>query len=45
MKDINTNKWKVKLYKDKETDCLKGDGLCTYIKVRTNLKLNYTFII
>lgn len=33
MKDINTNKWKVKLYTDKESNKLKGDALCTYIKV------------
>ncbi|KAL0266360.1 UNVERIFIED_CONTAM: hypothetical protein PYX00_008928 [Menopon gallinae] len=32
MKDVSTNKWKIKLYKEKDTDQLKGDALCTYIK-------------
>ncbi|KAF4518148.1 hypothetical protein B566_EDAN008850, partial [Ephemera danica] len=31
MKDADTNRWKVKLYADKEGN-LKGDALCTYIK-------------
>lgn len=38
MKDISTNKWKIKLYKEKDTDQLKGDALCTYIKVSHRLK-------
>lgn len=32
MKDITSNKWKIKLYTDPEKNCLKGDALCTYIK-------------
>ncbi|KAK6641512.1 hypothetical protein RUM44_013224 [Polyplax serrata] len=32
MKDVNTHKWKVKLYMDKENNHFKGDALCTYIK-------------
>lgn len=33
MKDINTGKMKVKLYTDPISKELKGDALCTYIKV------------
>lgn len=33
MKDIDTGKMKIKLYSDAETKQLKGDALCTYIKV------------
>lgn len=32
MKDVDTGKIKLKLYADSEGN-LKGDGLCTYIKV------------
>ena len=31
LKDVEANKFKIKLYKDKDGK-LKGDGLCTYIK-------------
>lgn len=34
MKDLQTNKFKVKLYKDSEGN-LKGDALCTFIKVES----------
>lgn len=34
MKDLDTNKFKVKLYKDKDGN-FKGDALCTYIKVES----------
>ncbi|KAL1131473.1 hypothetical protein AAG570_011090, partial [Ranatra chinensis] len=34
MKDINTGKMKIKLYTEPGSGALKGDGLCTYIKVR-----------
>ena len=33
MKDPDTGKMKVKLYTEKGSDILKGDALCTYIKV------------
>ena len=33
MKDLNTGKMKVKLYTDPTSKELKGDALCTYIKV------------
>ncbi|GLV39232.1 barricade [Carabus blaptoides fortunei] len=33
MRDLQTGKMKVKLYTVPETDILKGDALCTYIKV------------
>lgn len=32
-RDPNTNKMKIKLYADRETGQLKGDGLCDYIRV------------
>ncbi|CAH0775418.1 unnamed protein product [Bemisia tabaci] len=32
MKDLETNKMKIKLYSDPKTGFLKGDALCTYIK-------------
>lgn len=35
MRDPSTQKMKIKLYKDKEHDCFKGDALCTYIKVES----------
>lgn len=35
MKDDATGKLKIKLYKEANTDYLKGDGLCTYIKVES----------
>ncbi|CAH1994876.1 unnamed protein product [Acanthoscelides obtectus] len=35
MKDIQSGKFKVKLYKEPGTDILKGDALCTYIKVES----------
>ena len=34
MKDVDTAKFKIKLYKDRD-GCLKGDALCTYIKVES----------
>lgn len=37
MKDVNTHKWKVKLYMDKENNHFKGDALCTYIKVSSSI--------
>lgn len=35
MKDDATGKLKIKLYKEPNTDYLKGDGLCTYMKVES----------
>lgn len=35
MRDLSTQKMKVKLYMDKEQKCFKGDALCTYIKVES----------
>lgn len=32
MRDLATQRMKVKLYTDKEQNCFKGDALCTYIK-------------
>ncbi|KAJ8724165.1 hypothetical protein PYW07_008145 [Mythimna separata] len=34
-RDPTNQKMKVKLYKDKEHDCFKGDALCTYIKIES----------
>lgn len=34
-RDPANQKMKVKLYKDKEHDCFKGDALCTYIKIES----------
>lgn len=34
-RDPATQKMKVKLYKDKEHGCFKGDALCTYIKIES----------
>ncbi|KAH9630055.1 hypothetical protein HF086_008025 [Spodoptera exigua] len=34
-RDPSNQKMKVKLYKDKEQDCFKGDALCTYIKIES----------
>lgn len=36
MKDVETGKMKIKLYTEPGTNHLKGDALCTYIKVRIN---------
>lgn len=33
MKDAETGKMKIKLYTEPDTNQLKGDGLCSYIKV------------
>lgn len=33
MKDIDSGQMKIKLYTERGTDILKGDALCTYIKV------------
>jgi len=33
MKDIDNGRMKIKLYTERGTDILKGDALCTYIKV------------
>ncbi|KAF7282764.1 hypothetical protein GWI33_001915 [Rhynchophorus ferrugineus] len=35
MRDPVSGKFKIKLYKEPNTDYLKGDGLCTYIKVES----------
>nr|CAH7724030.1 unnamed protein product [Callosobruchus chinensis] len=41
MKDLQSGKFKVKLYKEPGTDHLKGDALCTYIKIESvDLALN-----
>lgn len=41
MRDPVTQKFKIKLYKEPGTDYLKGDALCTYIKVESvELALN-----
>ena len=32
LKDLETNKYKIKMYRDSEGN-FKGDALCTYIKV------------
>lgn len=37
MRNIDTGRMKVKLYSDSASGQLKGDGLCTYIKVGTIL--------
>jgi len=42
MKDPVTGKYKVKLYE--ENGCLKGDALCTYIKVFKKSVNHYYFI-
>lgn len=34
-RDPSSQKMKVKLYRDKEQDCFKGDALCTYIKIES----------
>lgn len=34
-RDPSSNKLKIKLYADRETGQLKGDGLCDYIRVST----------
>ncbi|PZC81789.1 hypothetical protein B5X24_HaOG212003 [Helicoverpa armigera] len=34
-RDPANQKMKVKLYRDKEQDCFKGDALCTYIKIES----------
>lgn len=39
MKDIDNGQMKIKLYTERGTNILKGDALCTYIKVL------YLFII
>ena len=36
MKDVETNNFKIKMYKDKEGQ-FKGDALCTYIKVNKHM--------
>lgn len=33
MKDTDNGRLKIKLYTERGTDILKGDALCTYIKV------------
>lgn len=33
MKDVDSGQMKIKLYTERGTDILKGDALCTYIKV------------
>ncbi|CAG9763154.1 unnamed protein product [Ceutorhynchus assimilis] len=35
MRDVQTGKFKVKLYRDQGTGDLKGDALCTYIKIES----------
>ncbi|CAG9855599.1 unnamed protein product [Phyllotreta striolata] len=41
MRDAQSGKFKIKLYKEPGTDYLKGDALCTYIKVESvELALN-----
>lgn len=35
MRDPQSGKFKVKLYKESGTDILKGDALCTYIKIES----------
>ncbi|XP_057661975.1 HIV Tat-specific factor 1 homolog [Diorhabda carinulata] len=35
MRDVQSGKFKIKLYKDTSTKNLKGDALCTYIKVES----------
>lgn len=41
MRDPNTGNMKIKLYKEPGTDVLKGDALCTYIRVESvDLALN-----
>lgn len=41
MKDVSTNKWKIKLYTEPETKAFKGDALCSYIKVINRLIKNH----
>ena len=42
--DYEKKKLKLKLYIDKDTGKPKGDGLCTYIKVRVNSNLYKTWV-
>ncbi|XP_022170873.1 HIV Tat-specific factor 1 [Myzus persicae] len=35
MKDIDSGQMKIKLYTERGTDILKGDALCTYIKIES----------
>lgn len=42
-KDLETGKLKIKLYRDANGE-VKGDALCTYIKVICNLFLYYLFV-
>lgn len=37
MKDVDNGQMKIKLYTERGTNILKGDALCTYIKVWLNL--------
>lgn len=45
MKDLDSGKMKVKLYADPVTKTLKGDALCTYIKVMKHLSFSVSFVI
>lgn len=45
MKDPDTQKMKVKLYMEPGTESLKGDALCTYIKVRTVIMFFFLLFI
>jgi hypothetical protein len=41
MRDPETGKMKIKLYTEPDTNQLKGDGLCTYIRVSHSTDMLY----
>lgn len=43
MKDIDNGRMKIKLYTERGTDILKGDALCTYIKVCLLFNITYLY--
>lgn len=45
MKDIDNGRMKIKLYTERGSDFLKGDALCTYIKVLLLFNFNIQKII
>lgn len=45
MKDIDSGRMKVKLYTERGTNFLKGDALCTYIKVLISLHFVVLYLL